>query len=226
MTGSTSVTSPRSRAAARGYVERLDLACGDLHGPRFNGAWHDAVAGLGIVDAVRDVLLPYLRMLGQQWEDGTRSVAHEHFASGLSREHLVRAIEGGRAGEPRDGRPTVVVACPPGERHDLGPLAFATLLHDDGWQVEFLGADTPLPVLARVCQLTRPDLVVVSGTRTTVLEARTSAWRRLARDTDVVLGGAGATAALSATTGLPCLDADVVVALQQVRALLDRPAVG
>jgi methanogenic corrinoid protein MtbC1 len=221
------VTSPRARPDARAYVERLDRACGDLHGPGFNGAWNDAVEGLGIVDAVRDVLLPYLRMLGEQWEDGSRSVAHEHFASGLSRHHLVHAIGADRAPDPADGRPIVIVACPPGERHDLGPLAFATLLHDAGWRVEFLGADTPLAVLARACQLTKPELVVVSGTRTTVLEARTSAWRRLAQDTVVVLGGAGATPELCATTGLTCLDADVAVALEQVRSLLgQRPAVG
>lgn len=220
MTGSWLVTAPR----AHDFVERLDAACGDLDDMVFDAAWHDAVARLGIVVAVREVLLPYLRMLGEQWEQGSRSVAHEHFASGLSREHLLRAIGADRAPEV-DERPSVLVACPPGERHDLGPLAFATLLHDAGWRVEFLGADTPLVTLARACQLAKPDLVVVSGTRTTVLEARTSAWRRLAEDTVVVLGGAGATPDLCATTGLTCLDPDVSVALEQVRSLVQERSV-
>jgi methanogenic corrinoid protein MtbC1 len=220
VTGSWLVTSPR----ARDFVERLDAACGDLDDLAFDSAWHDAVTRLGIVVAVREVLLPYLRMLGEQWEQGSRSVAHEHFASGLSREHLLRAIGADRAPEI-DGRPSVLLACPPGERHDLGPLAFATLLHDAGWRVEFLGADTPLVTLARACQLAKPDLVVVSGTRTTVLEARTSAWRRLAEDTVVVLGGAGATPDLCATTGLTCLDPDVLVALEQVRAMVEQRSV-
>ncbi len=202
-------------------LARLDAACGELDQLGFDSAWHDAVAELGIVATVREVLLPYLHLLGTQWEAGSRSVAHEHFASGLARAHLLTAIDADRAPDPEDGRPCVLVACPPGERHDLGPLAFATLLHDAGWRVEFLGADTPLVTLARACQLARPDLVVVSGTRTTVLEARTSAWRRLAQDTAVVLGGAGATPELAGTTGLPCLDPDVAVALEQVRSLLE-----
>lgn len=209
------------------FVERLDLACADLDDLAFDAAWHDAVTGIGIVDAVRLVLLPYLRLLGEQWEQGSRSVAHEHFASGLSRDHLLRAIGADRAPDLTDGRPSVLVACPPGERHDLGPLAFSTLLADAGWRVEFLGADTPLVTLARACQLARPDVVVVSGTRTTVLEARTSAWRRIAQDTSVALGGAGATPELAATTGLLCLDADVTVALAQVRSLVsERSAAG
>lgn len=206
-------------------LARLDAACGDLDDQAFDSAWHDAVTQLGIVAAVREVLLPYLKLLGDQWEAGSRSVAHEHFASGLSRDHLLHAIGADRAPDPDDGRPSVLVACPPGERHDLGPLAFSTLLADAGWRVEFLGADTPLVTLARACQLARPDLLVVSGTRTTVLEARTSAWRRLAEDTLVVLGGAGATPDLCATTGLPCLDPDVAVALQQVRTLVEQRAI-
>ncbi len=215
------MTAPR----ADDHVARLDLACAALDDLAFDRAWHDAVSALGIVDAVRLVLLPYLRLLGDQWEQGTRSVAHEHFASGLSRDHLLRAIGADRAPEPADGRPTALVACPPGERHDLGPLAFSTLLTDAGWRVEFLGADTPLVTLARACQLARPDVVVVSGTRTTVLEARTSAWRRIAQDTAVALGGAGATPELAATTGLLCLDPDVTVALQQVRSLAEERSV-
>lgn len=215
MAGWPLVTSPLDHD----FVERIDQACANLDEVSFDQAWCDAVDRLGIVDAVRLVLLPYLRLLGEQWEQGTRSVAHEHFASGLSRDQLLRAIGADRAPDLSDDKPSVLVACPPGERHDLGPLAFSALLADAGWRVEFLGADTPLVTLARACQLAKPDVVVVSGTRTTVLEARTSAWRRLAQDTAVALGGAGATPELAATTGLLCLDPDVSVALEQVRSL-------
>ncbi len=210
---------------APAFIERLDDACATLDRAGYESAWHDGVAQLGIVDAVRLVLLPYLRLLGDQWERGVRSVAHEHFASGLTRGHLLRVIGADHPPDLADPRPTVLVACPPGERHDLGPLGFAAVLDDAGWRVEFLGADTALVTLVRACQLAAPDLVVVSGTRTTVLEARTSAWRRIAEDIPVALGGAGATPELAATTGLLCLDADVTVALEQLRALFEQRAV-
>ena len=41
-------------------------------------------------------------------------------------------------------RGTAVLACAPGERHELGLLMLAVLLRADGWQVACLGADTPV----------------------------------------------------------------------------------
>jgi methanogenic corrinoid protein MtbC1 len=37
-----------------------------------------------------------------------------------------------------------VLACAPGERHEIGLLMLAVLLRSDGWQVAYLGADTPV----------------------------------------------------------------------------------
>jgi methanogenic corrinoid protein MtbC1 len=38
---------------------------------------------------------------------------------------------------------TAVLACAPGERHEIGLLMLAVMLRSDGWQVAYLGADTP-----------------------------------------------------------------------------------
>jgi hypothetical protein len=70
---------------------------------------------------------------------------------------------------PAQGRPTVVVACPAGERHDIAPLAFSILLRRQGWQVRYLGADTPVADLAFACRRIQPDLVVVAASRPTAL---------------------------------------------------------
>ena len=46
--------------------------------------------------------------------------------------------------DPRaDVRGTAVLACAPGEQHEIGLLMLAVLLRADGWQVAYLGADTP-----------------------------------------------------------------------------------
>ena len=43
-----------------------------------------------------------------------------------------------------------MLACAPGEQHDIGLLMLAVMLRADGWRVEFLGADTPVDDADRV----------------------------------------------------------------------------
>ena len=85
-------------------------------------------------DAIATVLMPFLVQVGDRWESGELSVTQEHFASHIVRSRL-SAIAAGMPAEP-DG-PTVVVACPPGERHDIALLAFSILLRREGWKVRY-----------------------------------------------------------------------------------------
>ncbi|WP_235734524.1 MerR family transcriptional regulator [Nocardioides alcanivorans] len=86
-------------------------------------------------------LLPALRELGTAWEDGRVSVAGEHMvAHGVIR-RLATAYDA--AGDNRS-RPRVIVGLPPGSRHDLGLLAFATAARRAGLATTYLGADVPI----------------------------------------------------------------------------------
>lgn len=46
------------------------------------------LAGLDLEEVIRSALMPLLVDLGEQWADGTITVAHEHFASNLLRQRL------------------------------------------------------------------------------------------------------------------------------------------
>lgn len=88
----------------------------------------DVVDRLSLDDALTLVLMPFLREVGDRWEAGRLSVTQEHFASHLVRSRIAAlAALAARAG-PAEDRTTAVVACPPGERHDIAPLAFSILL--------------------------------------------------------------------------------------------------
>ncbi|WP_252975755.1 MerR family transcriptional regulator [Janibacter melonis] len=124
---------------------------------------------LGVEAAIVDVFLPYLVVLGHQWETGQVSVAHEHFASHTIRKH-VGALGLDLASA---GRRVGIVACPPGERHDIAALMTAVVLSRRGWSVRFLGADTPLAAIDTVATRVRADAVVLGGTRREVFEPLT-----------------------------------------------------
>ena len=75
--------------------------------------------------------------------DGDATVAQEHFASNLIRGRLLGIGRGWDSGEG----PRAVLACAPGEQHDLGLIAFGLTLNRRGWRITYLGPDTPVDSL-------------------------------------------------------------------------------
>jgi MerR family transcriptional regulator, light-induced transcriptional regulator len=89
--------------------------------------------------AFAEVLAPALIDVGERWAAGELTVAQEHLASGAVRAALQRLLADVRG----NVRGLAVLACAPGERHEIGLLMLAVLLRADGWQVAYLGADVP-----------------------------------------------------------------------------------
>jgi methanogenic corrinoid protein MtbC1 len=173
-------------------------------------------------DAIARVLMPFLMQVGDRWGSGELSVTQEHFASHIVRTRL-SAIAAGMSAEP--DRPTVVVACPPGERHDIALLAFSILLRREGWQVRYLGADTPTTDLAFACRRIEPDLVVVATSRSTALLGAAQGLRKIAARHSVAIAGGGASRELAQELGVVWLQGDVTEgARQAVRVLRHEPA--
>ena len=104
-----------------------------------------------------DVVLPYLHELGERWQRGEASIAQEHFASTVLRGRLLGLARGWGRGLG----PLALLACLPGEQHDLGLIAFGLALRSRGWRIAYLGTDTPLETLDEAARSLAPALVVV-----------------------------------------------------------------
>ena len=100
---------------------------------------NQALALSTLDESFLQVLTPALVEVGERWASGSVSVAQEHLASATVRAALQKLLSDPRA----DVRGTAVLACAPGERHEIGLLMLAVMLRSDGWQVAYLGADTP-----------------------------------------------------------------------------------
>jgi methanogenic corrinoid protein MtbC1 len=137
---------------------------------------------------LEDVVLPLLRELGDGWARGEVSVAHEHFASNLLQGRLL----GLARGWDRGVGPRAVLACPSGERHDLGLLIFGIALREHGWRITFLGADTPSDTLVETVGRLAPAAVVVAITDPARLGEVAETVAALAGSATVWIGGAGA----------------------------------
>jgi methanogenic corrinoid protein MtbC1 len=164
------------------------------------------LGGFSLPTALRDVLLPYLRRLGDRWSEGSATVAQEHFASTLIRGRLLGLARGWG-----DGRgPLAVLACPPGELHDLALIMFGIVLARLGWRIAYLGPDTPIETLTDAARRLGPRLVVLAATEP--LSADRDRLRELARATPLVLAGPGATDGDADALGVPRLYDDPVSA--------------
>jgi DNA-binding transcriptional MerR regulator len=150
------------------------------------------------IDAVLDeAVMPILRELGDRWERGDASVAQEHFASQLLRGRLL----GLARGWDRGVGPRAVLACAPGELHDLPLVVFGLALRTHGWRITWIGADTPLETVADAADTLAPAAVVVSGTTSEPLDACVDRLAVLARSVPLWLAGGGATAELAERAG-------------------------
>ena len=146
---------------------------------------------------LRDVVLPYLRSVGDRWQDGTLTIAQEHFASTVLRGRL---LEMARSFDVGSG-PRALLACPPGEQHDLGLLCFGIGLREHGWRVTHLGADTPIDTLRDTAMRLDPDLVVLCAERAEPLRAVVREVAELSASHRVSLAGRGASVELAHLAG-------------------------
>jgi DNA-binding transcriptional MerR regulator len=187
---------------------------------RFDGAAaHEAIdrlmATYALDTLLRDVVLPVMRRVGEEWERGTFSVAQEHFATHVVSGRL-RALS---RGFDRGPGPHALVACVPGERHDLGALCFSLALRERGWRVTWLGADVPVGAIAETTRRIEPDVVVLAAVRPDPLAALAGqTLAELAADYEIVLGGAGAGAAAAGRLGARLLPGDLIAAADAVAA--------
>lgn len=159
----TALTSPAAEPAAElPLVENLAVELRQALDNFDSAAGHAALdrllAAVSVELAVTGVLIPYLHELGERWADGSVTVAQEHFASNLVRGRLLGLARDWGAG----GDPSAVLACLPGEAHDLGLILLGVLIARRGWRVTFLGADTPVDTLEATVRGLQPSLVVLT----------------------------------------------------------------
>ena len=176
-------------------VRELRLALESFDDATAHAALDRLVASLSVETFLRDVVLPLLHEIGEEWERGELTVAQEHFASNLVRARLMALGRGWGRGTGRHA----LLAAPSAEQHDLGLVVLALLLRDRGWRVTFLGADTPVDTIADTSRRVVPEVIVLAMLSEPKLEV--SALRELSRSTRIVIAGSSATPGLATTVG-------------------------
>lgn len=140
------------------HSERLYAALESHQLDRAEQVLADVLALYPMENLILDVIRPTLVQIGQAWTEDRINVATEHLASQFLRQRLTMWLVTGPPTHPI--RP-IVLACGPGEWHEVSLLMLGVLLRRRRWPVAYLGQAVPLPDLAKFVRDIRPPVVVV-----------------------------------------------------------------
>ncbi len=119
--------------AGLGAIRRYDMA-------ELEKVLDRGMVGLGYSGLLEKFLIPLLRAIGDAWEKGDLTAAHEHGATVAFKDYLARNL---RAMAPADTAPRLLVTTPAGQLHEMGAAIAASLARKSGWQVTYLGPSLP-----------------------------------------------------------------------------------
>ncbi|HJS97379.1 MAG TPA: B12-binding domain-containing protein [Solirubrobacteraceae bacterium] len=161
---------------------------------------------------IREVVMPYMYEVGERWSSAHMTIAQEHFASNFLHSRLLALARGWDRGLG----PQALLACAPEELHTLGLICFGIALHSLGWKITYLGASTPVEMLASVGNVVRPDLIVVSASVSGRLHSAAPQLAETAQVWPIAIAGPGTDARLASLCNARHLGDDPVTAAAEI----------
>jgi hypothetical protein len=204
----------------QGFVQVAVEAALRLDGPALLSTLERAALRLGRVELIETVLAPLLARLGEAWERGEATPAHEHLASAVVRNFMA----GGRwsASAPA-GAPRLLVTTPAGERHELAAWLVAATATAFGWEVVWLGPDLPAADIELVARTVGARAVALSLTVPREEAANeVAALRGALQGVPLLVGGRGA----AALARVELAGATFVGSLGELPEMLEKIAAG
>ena len=141
----TASTSTRAGAGAELAIAAAVLATEQLNAAELEEILGRSAVAYGQHGLLEKVVGPLAIKIGELWQEGVITAAHEHFASSMIRNFLFRNskpfAQNGHA-------PTLIVGTPAGQLHELGAVMVAAAANDLGWRIVYLGASLPAAEIA------------------------------------------------------------------------------
>lgn len=144
----------------RNYQDKMLAAIEQFDEQSLDTIYNDALSLYPVDVVIQRLISPLLRNLGERWKERPAGIAEEHFFTVYLRNKLGTRVH--HMNQRRNG-PLLLLACLPGEFHDIGLLLFALASVNFGFRVLVLGANMPIEQLSAVMQQKSCNGVVLSG---------------------------------------------------------------
>ncbi|WP_052090930.1 ATP-binding protein [Desulfosporosinus sp. HMP52] len=148
--------------------------------------------GVGIKDIYLNVLQCVQREIGQLWQTNRISIAQEHYCSAtvqlIMAQLYPQFIQANRNGRK------IMVACVSGELHEIGARMVSDFFEIEGWDANYIGANTPPNEILETLTKLNSDVLALSVTmpnhvgkvREVISLVRSS---KLGQRTKIIVGG-------------------------------------
>lgn len=115
-----------------------------------------------IKDFYLHIVQPALYEIGELWEKGKISVAEEHLATSIVSRIMANMYKKIMIEKKNKGK--AIITSAPNEFHEVGSRIVADLLELDGWDIIYLGANTPDIELFKMIKKVKPKFIGISVT--------------------------------------------------------------
>jgi len=129
----------------------------DAHG--LEKELYNALKNLSQPKFIDDLLTPLLENIGDMWKKGEIRIVNEHISTAVIRKILNSLIDNNAV---TTNSPSIIIATPKGQLHELGALIIAVVASADGWNVTYMGPDLPAEEIAAAIDRLHPQIVALS----------------------------------------------------------------
>lgn len=119
--------------------------------------------GASVKDIYRHIITPAQHEIGRLWQLGKLNVVHEHYCTAATEIVMAELFRHLLPPGPQPER-RLLSFCVEGERHCVALKMFSDLMSLEGWQVRYIGQDTPTSSAIRFIGEEKPAVVAVSVT--------------------------------------------------------------
>lgn len=206
----------------KNYQDQMLSAIECFDEPALNNIYNDTLS-LYPLDIVNQRLTtPLLRLLGERWKNREAGIAEEHFFTVYLRNKLGARI---RHMNQEGKGPFLLLACLPGDLHEIGLLFFALAAVNAGYRVLIIGANTPLQQIPTVLEIHPCAGVILSSSSNPARSVMETDLPGLTSQIKIPVFIGGKTAASHRDkleqTGAICLDENMTAGLQVVNRTLN-----
>lgn len=203
------------------YQQKMLHAVEKFDEHTLDSTYSDALSLYPVDVVIQRLVLPLLRIIGERWKERKSGIVEEHFFSVYLRNKLGARIH--HLNQNSSG-PLLILACLPGEYHEIGLLLFALATVNFGYRVLILGSNTPLEQIPEILHQQSCAGVVLSGSARPSRSLFANELPDLVKNSDIPVFIGGKTAVKYQekieASGAVCLGESISEGLKSINQLL------